>query len=330
MKAIVFERFGEPAEVLKARDVPTPVPGPGQVRVRMIASPVNPSDLLVTRGRYGVLPDLPSTPGFEGVGRVDQAGPGLLGSFLVGRRVAVANQNGGNWAEYAVIPAVRAIPVPGDLDDAMVASFIVNPFTVLAMVRHVLRVRRGAWLLQTAAGSTLGKMIIALGQHDGFRTLNVVRRREAIGELLELGADAVISTEDGPIAEQVKAIVGAEGVRYALDPVGGDTGTGAFEALAADARMLVYGTLTGEPIRLDPRRLISGRRVLEGFWLGHWLARRNILQRLTLVRQTVALFREGVFRAEVTATYPLDRIGEAVRQAETVGRGGKVLLTMGA
>ena len=251
MKAAVFESFGEPSEVLSVRDVPEPKPGPGEVRVRMIASPINPSDLLVVRGRYGVLPSLPSTPGFEGVGIVDQAGPGLLGRWVEGKRVAVINSAGGNWAEYAVIPARQARPIPADIPDEQAATFFVNPATVLAMVRHVLGVPRGEWLLQSAAGSTLGKMIIKLGRHDGFKTLNVVRRSEAKEELTRLGADAVISSSEGPIEEQVKRITGNEGVRYALDPIGGETGTGVFQSLGSGGRMVVYGTLSG---RSDPDR----------------------------------------------------------------------------
>src|SRR5437763_205533 len=78
MKAIVFDRFGDPADVLQVREVPAPEPGRGQVRVRMIASPINPSDLMTVRGQYGKRPALPYTPGYEGVGVIDAAGPGLL------------------------------------------------------------------------------------------------------------------------------------------------------------------------------------------------------------------------------------------------------------
>jgi NADPH:quinone reductase len=179
MRAIVFDRFGEPADVLQVRDVAETAPGRGQVRVRMRASPVNPSDLLVVRGQYGRLPTLPATPGFEGVGVVDAVGGGLLArlrGLKPGRRVAVLNGSGGNWQESVMISARSAVPVPDDLPDEQVASFFVNPATALVMTRYVLQVPTGAWLLQTAAASALGRMVIRLGRHFGFRTINVVRR----------------------------------------------------------------------------------------------------------------------------------------------------------
>ena len=326
MKAVVFERFGEPSEVLSVREVPIPEPGPGEVRVRMIASPVNPSDLLVVRGRYGVLPKLPSTPGFEGVGVVDKVGSGFLGWLVKGKRVTVINGAGGNWAEYVVIPARQARPVAADIPDEQVASFFVNPMTVLAMVRHVLNVPKGAWLLQTAAGSELGRMIIRLAKHDGIKTLNVVRRREAVDELKALGGTSVICSADGPIDAQARAIVGAEGVSYALDPVGGDTGTQAFDSLAADGKLVLYGTLTGEPVRIDSRKMIAGKRVVEGFWLGHWMREQSIPRSLGMFREVASLMREGVLTTRVGATFSLGEIVQAAQNAETPGRQGKTLL----
>ncbi len=326
MKAVVFDTFGDPSRVLRIRDVPDPHPGPGEVRVRMILSPVNPSDLLMVRGRYVALPRLPAIPGFEGVGVVDEAGRGLMGRLVLGKRVFVINEPGGNWAEYAVITAERARPLPDDISDEQGATFFVNPATVLAMVRHILRVRRGEWLLQSAAGSALGRMIIKLGRHDGFRTLNVVRRRAAIDELLAMGGDAVISSEDEPIDEHVRRIVGDNGVRHAVDAVGGETGTAMVRSLAPGGRLLLYGLLSDEPVRIDSRLMIAGRNSVEGFWLNPWIIPRRLASNAILFHQMAGLVRRGVLDSEIGRVYPLDQIAEAAQEVETVARRGKVLV----
>jgi NADPH:quinone reductase-like Zn-dependent oxidoreductase len=329
MRAIVFDRCGDPAEVLQVRDVPAPEPARGQVRVRMLASPINPSDLLFIRGEYGRRPRLPATPGFEGVGVVEANGGGLLGRRVLGRRVAVLNSTGGNWQEHVIIPARQAVPVPPDIPDEQAAAFFVNPVSALVMTRYLLRVPSGAWLLQTAAGSALGRMVLRLGRHDGFRTINVVRRREQAEELLRLGGDAVICTGDESIPERVRALTNGEGVRFALDAVGGATGSAMVQALAAGGRMLVYGTLAQEPLALDPRILIVGQKGVEGFWLSDWARGQGILTMLVLFRRIGKLMRAGVLTSEFGATFPLGEIKAAVQQAATPGRQGKVLLRIG-
>ena len=334
MRAVVFERFGEPADVLQVRDVPVPAPGRGEVRVRMLASPVNPSDLLEIRGQYSARPDLPAIPGHEGVGFVEESGGGLLGRFLVGKRVAVLNRKTGNWCERTVIPARQAIPLPGDLPLEQAAMFFINPATAYVMTRRVLRVPRDEWLLQTAAGSALGRMVIRLGRHYGFRTLNVVRRAAQAEELRRLGADAVITFD--PDADQVDAfrqqvldLVGDRGVTYAIEPVGGATGTAAAACLGERARLLIYGTLANEPLAIDSRRLIETGATIEGFFLARWAAGRGLIVRLGLVRTIIKLMRAGVLVSPVGESFPLEEVVDAVRQAETSGRGGKVLLRMG-
>ena len=204
MKIIQFDRYGEPAEVLSAQERAVPEPGKREVRVRVLASPINPSDLLYVRGLYaGVQAHFPAPAGFEGVGAIDKLGPEVE-DFAPGQRVAIINGEGGNWAQYAVLPAGRVLPVPDDLPDEQVASFLINPATAILMVRTV---PKGEWLLQSASGSELGRMIIRLAKHDGIRTINIVRRRAAVAELERLGADAVIVSTEGPVDEQVRKIV---------------------------------------------------------------------------------------------------------------------------
>ena len=329
MKAIQFEQYGEPAKVLAVQERPIPEPGKGEVRVRILASPVNPSDLLFVRGHYaGVQPHFPSAVGFEGVASVDVLGP-QVHLPVPGQRVAVINEKGGNWAEYAVVPADALLPVPDDVPDEQVASFLINPASAIVMLRHVLAIPQGEWPLQSAAGSEIGRMIIKLAKHDGIRTINVVRRRASVAELERLGADAVIVSSEGPIDEQVRAIVGPQGVKYAIDPVVGETGTQMYQALGEEGRMLVYGSLTGEPIRVgaDPRLILAGRRILEVFWLGYWYHKLDETVRRNLIQEIVTLLRDGILVTSTAArTFSLDEIGAAVTQAESTGRQGKVLL----
>ncbi len=336
MKAVRFDRYGEPKDVLTVTEHPVPVPGPGEVRLKIKLSPVNPSDLLYVRGHYsGVAEHFPSGAGFESVSVVDALGPGVEGP-PVGRRVFAHNGSGGNWSEYVVLPAQTAWPVPDDLPDEQVASLMINPATAILMVRHVLAVPRGQWLLQSAAGSELGRMIIRLAKHDGIRTVNVVRRREAVQELKDLGADEVIVSSDGPIDEQVRRIVGPRGVDFALDPVAGQTGSQIFRSLSPDGRMLLYGSLSGEGITVgdDPRLTLSGRRTVEVYWLGYWLTRlqksgffppgRPAIQQL--IEEIAGLIRTGVLETSPGKRFGLDQIRAAVTEAESVGRSGKVLI----
>jgi NADPH:quinone reductase-like Zn-dependent oxidoreductase len=235
----------------------------------------------------------------------------------------------GNWQEKVVVPAIQAVPVPKALTDEQAATFFVNPASALVMTRSVLRVPAGAWLLQTAAGSALGRMVIRLGKRYGFRTLNVVRRREQAEELLSAGGDAAVATNEEALAERVSALTGGAGVPFALDAVGGATGSEVVRALGRGGRMLVYGTLAGEPLALDSRTLMVGQKRVEGFWLSEWMRDAGLVTKARLFWKVGRLMQEGVLTSEVGASFPLSDIQAAVRQAAKPGRQGKVLLRIG-
>jgi NADPH2:quinone reductase len=242
MQALVARTVGEPATVLQLETRPVPRPGPGQVRVRVHAAPVHPTDLHIIRGRYGFAPEFPAVPGVESVGTIDALGDGVE-SVAVGQRVVTIGITG-TWQQYVLADAARVLPVPEPMSTSTAAQLLTNPLTAVLLVTRELVVAPGEWLLQTAAGSTVGKLVVQLGRHLGFRTINVVRRRAAVEELLELGGTEVICTDDEDLVGRVSQIVGDEGVSKAIDSVAGRLGADVARSLADGGEMVVYGALS--------------------------------------------------------------------------------------
>lgn len=331
MKAVQFESTGEPSQVLRCVQVEQPQPEKGEVLVRMLASPVNPSDMMFIRGCYTLNASPPAVPGFEGVGVVEKSGGGLRGMLFKGRRVIVLNKRGGNWADYAVVPSDQVIPCSSGLTDEQAATFFVNPATAWVMTQEVLRVPRGGWLLQSAASSSLGRMIVRLGQHCGFRTLNLVRRDAQVAPLKALGADHVAvfdgahgSADD--LRNIIRTATGQTGIQWAVDPVGGETASAIVQCLGPGGSMLVYGTLSNAPMQLSPRTLMTVGSRVEGFWLGNFMSAVSLPFKLRLVRRITGLIRTGVLATEIRASFPLEDVTAAVRLAEDNAGEGKVLL----
>ena len=316
--------------MLDVREVADPTPGPGEVRVRMLASPVNPSDLMTVRGTYGRVPELPATPGYEGVGIVEESGGGFLGAIINGKRVAVLNSGSGNWCEQTVVPAKQAIPLDKRLTREQAATFFVNPATAWIMTRDVLKVPRGEWLLQTAAASALGRMVIRLGKHCGFRTLNIVRRAEQVDELKSLGADVVLTfNADADDADRLAARVResvTDGVQFAIDPVGGRTASAIVTCLGSGGRMLCFGTLSDGLLSFSPRTLMTASASVEGFWLTKHMESLGLIGKLRIVRTIGKLITAGILTSGIGDHFSLDEVREAVRRAEEPGGGEKVLL----
>lgn len=296
----------------------------------MLAAPINPSDLMFVEGVYGRQPALPQVPGFEGVGIVEENGGGLRGRMFMGKRVAVLNQDGGNWAEQVVVPAKQVIPLSSRLSTQQAATFFVNPATAWVTTQEVLQIPKGAWLLQTAAASQLGRMIVRLGKQMGFRTLNVVRNKAQVELLKSQGADDVIvfDAEQSPAGElrkQVSSIVGDSGVRFAIDPVGGTLANAVLETLGMGGQLLVFGTLSEQPLQFSPRDLMTRQATVTGFWLGNFMQAQSLLFKLKLVRRLTRLILDGTLATQVGDTFRLDDIAKAMA---TTARSGKTLLLM--
>lgn len=333
MRVIRFEQFGEPAEVLKVCEVEEPIIKRGEVLVRMQASPVNPSDLLNIRGSYSTRPELPMTPGFEGVGIIEAGGTGLRGALLKGKRVIVLNRQTGNWAEKVAVSNRFVIPISSKLSLEESATFFVNPATAYILVKQLLRIPKNQWLLQTAAASAVGKMVIRLGNYYGFQTLNVVRRHDQVAQLKKMGANHVIvynSEHDNErvLIDQIRKILGHASLQFAIDPVGGQTASSIVKVLGERARLILYGSLENAPLDFLSRELIRNGGSIEGFWLARQMEALSLAAKMKLVMILTKLIRKGVLATEIAAKFPLDQITQAVIAAEKVGKSGKVLLSM--
>lgn len=324
MKSVRFNEFGEPAKVLHVDELPQPEAAENQVLVRMRARAINPSDLLTVRGLYGALPKLPATPGLEGMGEVAAVGAGVQ-NVQTGQRV-IPLAVPGTWQEYIVVGSAQLLPVPDSISDQTAAQFVVNPLTAWIMTIEELGIKPDEWLLQTAAGSTLGRVVLQIAHLRGFKTINVVRRRAQVEEIKSLGADEVICTEDEDIVERVNAITGGTGVLKAIDAVGGETGATVARALGRGGVLLVYGSLSLQPMPIDGGRMIFTGSTIRGFWLSEWFRTAPPAKLMNVTGEMLRSMASNEIVPPVEAEYPLAEILAAVAHAERPGRSGKVLL----
>lgn len=330
MRSVVFAEYGEPAEVLTVAEAPEPEPGAGEVRLRLTARPVNPSDLLLVRGQYGIAacfrPDPHGGPatavvGFEGAGVVDKAAPDV--HLRPGERVAVSAT--GTWQEYLNVPADEVIGIPDTLSDDLACQLTVNPLTANLLLDD-LGLTPGEVLLQTAAASTVGRMITALARRRGIRCVGLVRRPHPGPEPPDPDVRQVLTDPPDGARERIAAFAGPQGVSAAIDAVGGATGQLALESLRDGGRMIVYGMLSGTPIPLSPNLLVFHGITVEGFWLPERLARLLPEESGALTRRVTEQLTDRLLTASVARRYDLTEVRSAVRHAETDPGGGKTLL----
>lgn len=327
MRALVCNSWGDPQSVLTLEDLPSPTAGSGEVVVQMIASPINPSDLLTIRNQYGRQPRLPFVPGFEGVGKVI-SGSGIMAWRVMGKRVAVIAAEGGAWQEKCVIPAIRAIPIPDSIPDDQAASFFVNPATAWAIVNNVLKIRRGEVLIQSAAAGAVGQMIQGLSRHIGFEVIHVVRREEQATCLKKLGATSVVVGQGESLIPALHQALAGRHCRMGLDAIGGSTGAAILKSLGRHGTLVSYGRLSGEPIPVDPGVLLDGMKSIQGFWLSEWMKDQNKLTLWRLFGKLAGLIARGVLHSPTGAIFPVEQFRDAVAEAGRLGKEGKVLIRL--
>ena len=312
---------------LRVARVPVPRPRRGQVLVKIGAAPCNPADLYYIEGRYGIDRPLPATPGFEGAGVVVAAGGGLLGRWLLGKRVACGgHESTGTWAQYCLTHSDQCMPLHRGLDVERGATALANPMTALALLA-VMRAGRHRAYVHTAAASQLGRIMLAESVRRGVVGIHVVRRAAHADELRALGAAHVlVSTEPG-FEAALAARCHELGATIAFDAVAGASTGQLANALPRGGEVVIYGALAGEPCHgIDPMELAFGHKRISGFEIAAYLKQIGLWRTIRLGRAAQARVAAGQVATAVRAKVKLAEAPTALAAYANAMSDGKVLL----
>ena len=321
MRAVLLEESGGSPTV---GQLPTPAPDPGQVLVRMAATPINPSDLGFLQGSYGFQKPFPVVPGFEGSGTVVAAGAGLLPHLLLGRRVACSAAAGGAWSEYLVTPATTCFPLVTKISQEQAATLIVNPLTALAFF-DIAKHDKHAAIINNAAASALGRMILRLGQQHHIPIIHIVRRAEQVDLLRTLGGEYVLNNHDPDFLDHLHTLAQKLRATLILDPVGGEQTQQLLTAAPAGSTVVLYGSLSGSHIAVTAQASHQSNTGVIGFFLPNWISQENIMQ---VLRDgwRVQHFAATTFRTAIQKRFPLTQVQQAIEHYQANPTAGKVLL----
>jgi len=341
------------ADHLKAVSIQEkPVPGNDELLVRMLLSPIHPCDILCAAGlvprRAGARDGFDNDqflPGLEAVGLVEGVGNDLTGEFQPGQRVFVCcwapwgswEEANGVWSEYLLVRKENVILVPQDISDSTAAMFLVIPVTAYVMMIEELGLQKGDWLIQNAAGSALGRWVIALAEELGIRTINLVRRQEQVDQLKqECGTEHVLwCPSDGRLNEELKQeiqkITGQGPIKGALDAVGdGVFSSLMFEVLSRYGTVIVYGVLSGGDMKISFNatcQVALECLSMKGFSLQNWWLpdTSDSVKGRVFDAVWAHIQNNDSLNPKVDAIYPFEQVGEAI-VSSLQQKSGKVLL----
>jgi trans-2-enoyl-CoA reductase len=306
----------------------TSVPGPGEATLRLLAAPINPADLNLIEGRYGIKPELPHFPGIEGVFEVVATGAGTVGP-AAGAKVLLLSP-GGSWQEQQNAKVEDCLVLPDAIDPLQAAQLRVNPATAWRMLHDFVPPESGTWVLQNAGNSAVGRCVIQLARLLGLKTASLVRRAELIPELEALGGDVVL--EDTPDAgkilkERLKANQAKPAL--ALNAVGGDSATTLAKCLAPGGTLVTYGAMSKKPLTLPNGLLIFNGLRATGFWITRWYQEAPRAEAGMMLGHLAQASVQKAWHLPVAKTFPLEQWPEALALAARPGKDGKVLFKAG-
>lgn len=325
MRQIRFTRPGGP-EVIALETAPLPVPGPGQVLVKVAYAGVNRPDCLQRAGAYPPPPGAPDIPGLEIAGEIVALGR-EAGALKPGDRIT-ALVAGGGYAEYCLVDVPLAMPVPAGLSLVEAAALPENVLTVYDNIITRGRLAKGESFLVHGGSSGIGSIAIQLAKAWGARVFTTARGAEKGAFCRELGADVVIDYAAEDFVETITRETEGKGIDVILDMVGGDYIPRNLRVLAMDGRLVQIAFLQGSKAEVDFRFLMIRRQTFTGSTLRpRSLAQKAEVNRAVL-RDVWPLIESGAVRPRIDSVFPLAETGAAHARMEGGAHRGKIMLDM--
>ena len=323
MRAVLCKQFGPP-ENLVVEDVPTPAIGDHQVLLGVKACGVNFPDLLIIENKYQFKPPLPFSPGGEVSGVVKEVGAKVTG-LKPGDRVLGAPGFGG-FAEEIAIDARNVVKIPAAMPFDVAAAFLFTYGTSHYALKDRAALQPGETLLVLGAAGGVGLAAVEIGKVMGAKVIAAASSAEKLAVCREHGADEGIDYSSEDLKERIKALTGGQGAGVIYDPVGGDFSEAAFRSIAWEGRFLVIGFAAG-PIPKIPLNLVllKGAQIVGVFW-GSFTAREPERHQAN-IRELMEWYTAGKLKPRISATYPLERVAEALGDLAARRVKGKVVLT---
>ena len=320
MKAIRVHQFGGP-EALSYEETALPEPGPGEARVKIEAAGVNFIDVYHRTGLYPG--QLPITPGVEGAGVVDAVGP-EVSEVKPGDRVVYAMQQG-SYAEYAVVPTWKLIPIPDGVDTRQAAAVLLQGMTAHYLSHSTYPIQPGDTALVHAAAGGVGLLLVQMAKRRGARVIGTVSTEEKARLAREAGADEVILYTQADFEAETKRLTDGQGVDVVYDSVGQTTFDKSLNCLKPRGYLVLYGQSSGPVPPFDPQVLnAKGSLFLTRPSLGHYVAdRTELLERANALFEWIAA---GELKVRIDQSFPLAEAAEAHRYLEARKTKGKILL----
>ena len=322
MRVIEIEGGKGPAEALRLAERPQPTPGPGEIRIRIRAAGVNRPDIVQREGLYPPPPGASEILGLEAAGEVDAVGEGAA-RWVVGDRVC-ALLGGGGYADYAVVDARHALPIPDGLDFVQAAALPETAFTVFANIFEGGGLKAGETLLIHGGTSGIGVMAIQMAKAAGARVIATSRGAAKAEAALALGADVSLDATSTDLTAAIKAEGGADVV---LDMVGAAYAELNLNALKPGGRWVVIATLTGALAQIDLMRVMLKRVVLTGSTLRSRAPDEKARLAAAVEQIVWPWIASGMVQAKVEATFPLSDAAAAHQRLEAGAHVGKIVLT---